>query len=107
MVEKNAPYRSASLASPAASSEPRVGPSRREIATMVVCLAAIGFVVSGLPLAIAVFGESAMWLGLVAFVVGVTALGVGSWLSNRSYYADVDARALRAIEQIEEPPSRR
>ena len=98
-----APYRSSSLTSPAVSPEPRLGPSRRELAAMVVSFASIGFVVSGLPIAIVLLGESAMWLGLAAFLIGATSLGVGSWLSNRSYYAAVDARALRAIEKVEEP----
>jgi len=70
---------------------------------LLVCFASIGFVVVGVPMAVATFGEGALWLAPVAFALGATSLGVGSWLSNKSYYAAVDARALRAAADLEPP----
>lgn len=98
------PYRSAPLARTAPQGEPSLLPTRGEIALLVASIASIAFLVVGVPLAVLLLGDGAMWLAPVAFVIAVTTFGVGMWRSNKSYYAAVDARALRAIEELEAPP---
>ena len=99
----SAPYRSGRRDEAEAPRDLALGPTRREVLVLLVGVASIVIVIVGVPMAVVTFGERALWLAPVAFVLGVTSLGVGSWLSNKSYYAAVDARALRASADLEPP----